>query len=413
MKFLKLSGTQQKKVKVYHQSAGGVLIYPQNHILKVALLQKKDGKWVIPKGHIKKDETSKEAAIREIKEELSISINEELKNIGKIGVNTYSFIKNSRLYYKKVHLFVFLSSKELKLRPLAKEDFSQARWFDFDDALNKVVFDSDRKNLAKAKELYYSMIDRKLKKHAKINEILHLIKDKLGKNLFAIISTGSTSFGVYRNGWSDVDLLIVVKDLDFKIKNIIAGLKNKLSKKYRVDFGINVILERELKNPLLPEITLDGKTLQALLYLKRFPERLLYGKKRDYYSPSKEEIIKYSLSNIAMFLLRNRKMFTEKQVKTLQEIKKLTRKMIRAAFITTKLSIQYFTLQDCRDYSEVIYKAERLFKDFNFRVLKKNLQIINKWPEINSKKILNTVLNQTDNFIESFNYYVFGKVNKK
>lgn len=46
--------------------AGGVVFDSENHVL---LLQRQDGDWVFPKGHIEPGETPLQAALREIEEE--------------------------------------------------------------------------------------------------------------------------------------------------------------------------------------------------------------------------------------------------------------------------------------------------------------------------------------------------------
>lgn len=128
------------KNKIFHQSAGGILFCSSNTNLKVALVKLIDGIWVIPKGHIKKRETPRQAALREIKEELRISKDKKLKFIGKIGTDNYKFkmLGEKRVQYKKVHLFLFTIDKEIILKPLKKEGFINTKWFSFPEALKKI-----------------------------------------------------------------------------------------------------------------------------------------------------------------------------------------------------------------------------------------------------------------------------------
>lgn len=143
------------KNKVIHESAGGFVFFESfsTHKLYVALLQKLDGKYYIPKGHILKGEKPEKAAIREVKEELGVKENPEI--IAKISTDSYRFSLKSdnRLHYKKVHLYVFRLKQKVILKPLKKENFVKADWFEFDEALEKITF--DKENLLKAKKLFY------------------------------------------------------------------------------------------------------------------------------------------------------------------------------------------------------------------------------------------------------------------
>ncbi len=66
MEFSKSDQIEFFEDKVIHQSAGGFVFYEatDSHILYVALLQKPDGKFYIPKGHIFKNEEPNRAALR-------------------------------------------------------------------------------------------------------------------------------------------------------------------------------------------------------------------------------------------------------------------------------------------------------------------------------------------------------------
>lgn len=249
----------------------------------------------------------------------------------------------------------------------------------------------------------------------KINKfIIKSFKDKLKDCLFAIISDGSLTSKDYNDVWSDIDIMVVVEKNDLRVKQKIAQVKEFLQGRFNKLFGINVILKEESQNPLNPTINLDGKTLQALLELKKIPERLLFckNKKVKFYTPNKKEIKKYSLSNIAMFLLRGRRDLTAKKFKYIEDYKKITERQIRASFIITKLAVQYFTLYICKNKKETLKKAEKVFFDFNFKVLKNNLLAINNWSKIKTKSQLNIILRETDRFIEVFSKYIFNKIKK-
>lgn len=243
--------------------------------------------------------------------------------------------------------------------------------------------------------------------------IIKVLGDSLKNNLFAIVSTGSLASGNYKKSWSDIDILIVVEKIDLPTKKKIAQSQKSLEKINKQRFGINTITKQEFQNPVLPVVSLDGKTLQALLDLKFSPERLIFSKNKSVgriYSPSKKEIKDYSISNLFMFLLRNRKTLTAQIPKTLKEYKNMVAKEMRASFIMTKLAIQYFTLHNCRNNKEIIQKAENLFKDFSSKTLKTNLRLIDKWNQINNIHQLDKILKSTDMFIENFSNYILKNI---
>lgn len=155
MEFSKSDQIEFSEDKVTHQSAGGFIFYEsaENHILYVALLQKPDGKFYIPKGHILKNEKPEQAALREVKEELMLDKNPGI--IAKIGIDSYTFTlpNDKRMHYKNVYLYVFNLFKKENIKPLGSEDFIRAEWLEFNEALGRIVF--DKENLLKARQYFY------------------------------------------------------------------------------------------------------------------------------------------------------------------------------------------------------------------------------------------------------------------
>jgi len=250
----------------------------------------------------------------------------------------------------------------------------------------------------------------------KVNQfIIKLLKCALEGNLFAIVSTGSVARGYYKEKWSDIDVLVVAEKLDLKTKGQIATAVNILEKKYKKHFGLNVISKQEFQKPVLPTISMEGKTLQSLLELKMFPNRIIFCKDKsikNIYFPTKEDVKKYSISNIAMFLLRNRRTLCSQKTKLINDYKNIVTKEMRASFIITKLAIQYFVLHTCVNNEEIEQMAGKVFPDFNFETLKVNLRAINIWDKTKKRSQLDALLILNDSFIENFSHYVFEKTKK-
>lgn len=249
----------------------------------------------------------------------------------------------------------------------------------------------------------------------KIDKLTDCFKDIFLDNLFAIVSVGSLAVGDFKNNWSDVDLLVIVKKLDLEVKLKVANLKKMLDAEYKIPFGINVITEQEFTNPHLSVISLDGKTLQAMLELKFFPNRLLYScgvSMDEIFSPNREETKAYSLSNFFMLLLRNRKTLSSHRLSSTEEYKKALEREIRASFIMTKLAVQYFISLEHFEHQYILIQAKSIFKDFNFDVIDKVSALINSWKDLDSINEMKNIFESIDFYIENFGSYITKLISK-
>lgn len=243
------------------------------------------------------------------------------------------------------------------------------------------------------------------------SSIVNKLLDALQENLVAIILAGSFPDS-FKEEWSDIDLLVVVRKLSFDTKLKLACVIAELENNTRIHHGINVIVEEEFLTPKFPEILLEGKTLQALIDLKRHPERIIYLDKtvglEKMYSPNIDILKRYSLSNIGMFLKRNRRALTT-TLYTDENKKELLKREIRASLIITKLAVQYFTGNPQDKYQDVLNQAKLIFPDFNFEVIEDNFHIIEKWQKLNDDKEILEIFRRVDEYIEKFTRYVFEK----
>lgn len=397
---------------IKHKSAGGVVICGHKNTIKVALIQKNNGEWVVPKGHIYHGEDPREAAIREVVEELNFKDN--LYFIGEIGITKYSFLSKRGLtkHLKQVYMYAFATESEAPLLPLKKEGYVKAQWLNIDKAIKLAAHPTNREKIKRARNLF---LREKRLKNLLLKDVIKIFKKGLKNNLFAIILAGTYNSLEYISHWSDVDILLVVEINNLRTKQKIAKITKALEKKYKRRFGLNVIEKNESLNPLMPFVTLDGKTLQALLELKKFPERLLFCRNNliNFYYPRKGEVKKYSLLNIALLLLLNRRNIIKNIPNTIENYKGAVAKSIHISFIITKLALQYFTRPCFVKTREVLSGAKSIFPDFNFETLQNNISIINKWSYVKNKSVLIKILNDNDNFIEQFSDYVFKKTPKK
>ncbi len=115
-------------------------------IHNMAMRDPKKSYWGFPKGHIDKGESSKDAAIREVKEEVGL----EVEIIEKIGESKYVFTKDREKVFKAVAMFLMKASDgEVKV---LEEELMDAQWFSPVDALEKLSFKQDKDLLSLAIE---------------------------------------------------------------------------------------------------------------------------------------------------------------------------------------------------------------------------------------------------------------------
>ena len=243
-------------------------------------------------------------------------------------------------------------------------------------------------------------------------EVIEKFEKAVGEKLVAIILTGSVLQFAYKDGWSDIDLLIVINSFDFDVKRRIAEAVTQLENNSGIHHGVNVINKNELLAPILPDILLDGKTLQALIDLRKYPDRLIYSCEsidfKNIYLPDNETLKKYSISNIGMFLRRNRRSLTTTPHED-KDIKELLKREIRASLIITKLAVQCFTATPQGNYRDVLNLAKALFTDFNFEVMEDNFRIINQWHKLEDKNELLNIFRKVSDYKEKITHYVFKK----
>ena len=128
------------------KSCGAVVYHkPSTASPKILLIKHRNGgHWSFPKGHVENDETEKQTALREIKEETGLDV--QLLD----GFREVVFYKPKPNTQKEVVYFV-AKSKTAKTR-LQKEEISRGIWVDFDKALSLVTYENDKVLIRGAKE---------------------------------------------------------------------------------------------------------------------------------------------------------------------------------------------------------------------------------------------------------------------
>lgn len=123
-------------------SAGGIVFNSKGQVLLTKHSQ--NHYWGFPKGLIDQGQTTKEAALREVKEEGGV----EAEIIGKVGDSKYIYTFKGEKIFKVVTVFLMkYISGDPKDHDYEMED---AGWFEVEEALKILSFSNDKLLLKRA-----------------------------------------------------------------------------------------------------------------------------------------------------------------------------------------------------------------------------------------------------------------------
>ena len=113
---------------------------------KVLLIQQKRGSWGFPKGHVEFNETERQTAIREVKEETNLDV--------RIFKNKRYIEKYISSNGKVKQVVYFLAKHTGGIEKKQDSEIKSMIWLDFEDAIKKITYENTRRIFIKAlKEL--------------------------------------------------------------------------------------------------------------------------------------------------------------------------------------------------------------------------------------------------------------------
>jgi diadenosine hexaphosphate hydrolase (ATP-forming) len=122
---------------VREAEAGGVVYrITKSGKLQIVLFQDVRDRWTIPKGHIEEGETAQESAIREIGEEVGLFDIEPICWLGKVN---FRYRRVNTLVIISMQTYLFKAGREDT--PKKEEWMHDVRWFDFDEAIDKIAYE--------------------------------------------------------------------------------------------------------------------------------------------------------------------------------------------------------------------------------------------------------------------------------
>ncbi len=111
------------------------------------LVKHAKGHWSFPKGHKNANETDKETALRELKEEICIE-SIKLQDTEPI-IEEYNFVSDGETIHKQVSYFLGIVHSKTATPDL--KEILEIKWCDFDEALKQMTYESSKRTLYKAK----------------------------------------------------------------------------------------------------------------------------------------------------------------------------------------------------------------------------------------------------------------------
>ena len=127
-----------KITEIVREATAGGVVYrvTKAGALQICLFQDARDRWTVPKGHVEEGETAQETAIREVGEE-----------IGLFGIEPVCWLGKVNFRYRRVNTLVLMTMQTYLFRagkddtPKKEQWMHGARWFDFDEAVDKVEYE--------------------------------------------------------------------------------------------------------------------------------------------------------------------------------------------------------------------------------------------------------------------------------
>ncbi|MBN2097019.1 MAG: NUDIX domain-containing protein [Candidatus Omnitrophica bacterium] len=139
-------------------SAGGIVVRKKGRGFEILLIKDAYGRWSWPKGHIDQGESSPQAALREIREEVGLK---NLEVLGKAGRSNYFFRLKGELIFKTAFFFLVEALGQEKLH-VQIDEIKLARWFKPQEALKSVYYKGAKEMLKQAINLYQEVKEKKV-----------------------------------------------------------------------------------------------------------------------------------------------------------------------------------------------------------------------------------------------------------
>lgn len=162
---------------IREKSCGAVVYTTMNKERKYLIVRMHLGHYGFSKGHVEKDETEVETALREIKEETNLNVQIDTNFRTSTEYSPYEECMKEVVYY--------VATTEDTNVICQPEEISEIQWVSYEEALDLLTYENDKEILRKVKEY----LDININNH----KIIFVRHGKDDDN--------------YRGGWSELDLI--------------------------------------------------------------------------------------------------------------------------------------------------------------------------------------------------------------
>jgi 8-oxo-dGTP pyrophosphatase MutT (NUDIX family) len=139
------------KARIEH-SSGGVVARHMDGTVHVLLIRDPNGKWGLPKGHVENGESSREAALREVREETGLTNIDAGPSLGTID---WYFKFKGDLVHKFCDYFL-MASPNGDTTPKVSEGITKCLWLPVKEAIVTVAYDNAREVVVRAADVLNS-----------------------------------------------------------------------------------------------------------------------------------------------------------------------------------------------------------------------------------------------------------------
>ena len=130
------------------RAAGGVIVRWGEESLEVILIHRR-GHWDLPKGKRDGGESVEECALREVVEELGIR-DSEIEVVASLPNTVHGYREGERFMLKTTSWFLMHTTAR-RFQPQSEEEIDRVEWFAWDDARDRVGYDTLRDLLKSAR----------------------------------------------------------------------------------------------------------------------------------------------------------------------------------------------------------------------------------------------------------------------
>lgn len=142
-----MKGARPHRPPVERQHSAGGLVVRDGQVLLIATAGGR--RWQLPKGHVEEGETPENAAVREVREETGV-VGRVVSPLPSIR---YSFVERGTRRIRKHVDYFLLDYVEGSERDFDPQEVDGARWFVWDEALERLTHANERRVATRARDV--------------------------------------------------------------------------------------------------------------------------------------------------------------------------------------------------------------------------------------------------------------------